>query len=203
MSNKLGGIGNGNGSLTGEVYSIQNAVPSVEAVTTTDEAGGANDGRLEKGDTITFDFSKSMDLGTFCSGWTGTLIGGNNNVSVALNNDTAPGTGFDALSVTAAATCPAGFHLGAVDLGSAGYRAAGGGILFGANGNGNDSQITWNATTNALTIKFGNRSGGIPGVVPASSIKYTPHSSLRDLDNLGFPTSPITYTFNSPTVAQF
>ena len=131
--------------------------------------------KIDQGDTIVITYSQALDLATVCPG--GALpLAGNGNVTVTVNN--GAGAANDTITLTAA-NCSGvgGLHLGAIDLGSGAFVTAT--ATFGANGNGNDSTISWAA--NALTIKLGKQSPASSSVVVsvANTATYTPDPAMK------------------------
>jgi prepilin-type N-terminal cleavage/methylation domain-containing protein len=136
--------------------------------------------KVDEGDTIVITYSQALDLATVCPG--GTLpLAGNGNVTVTVNN--GAGVTNDTITVTAA-SCPGvgGLHLGTIDLGSNAFVTAT--STFGANGNGNDSTISWAA--NAITIKLGKQNpGGATAVVSVpNTATYTPPVSPSNVKSV-------------------
>ena len=148
--------------------------------------------KIDQGDTIVVTYSQALGLASVCPG--GALpLAGNGNVLVTVNN--GAGAANDTITVTAAScTGVGGLHVGTIDLGSNAFVTAT--TTFGANGNGNDSTISWAA--NALTIKLGKQNVGVTAVVSvANTATYTPDSLMQS--SAGVPvTGTASVTGSSP-----
>ncbi len=135
--------------------------------------------KIDEGDTIVVTFSQALDLTTVCPGST-LPLNGNNNVLVTINN--GAGAANDTVIVSAAkCTGVGGLKFGSIDLGSGAFVTAT--ATFGANGGGNDSTITWSATT--LTITLGKQNGGTTAAVSAANTAtYTPDAAMKSSLNV-------------------
>ena len=183
LTDAAGATVNKNLSLT-----INASGPTITSVTLAN--GGATQGQIEKGDTITVVFSAQMSVSSFCSAWSNNAndqsLNSNGDVTITLNDGS--GATNDSLTVTSA-TCT--FHFGSINLGSNAY-VTGGDVTI--NGNGaNKSSIFWTAATHTLVIQVGGKSnGGNLATVNSSTPIYTASGSIQSSTGLGITNSPFT-----------
>jgi hypothetical protein len=157
-------------SVTTTTFTIDRTAPTATNITMNNNG---TLGRANEDDTLVVTYGETMDASTFCSTWvndgsTKTLSGGNVVVTI-----TDHGTD-DTFSVSTTSGCTLRF--GSVAL-NANYVTST--VNFSGNGS-NASSVSWNPTTNQLTITLGNGNGQSTGVV-ASVPSYTPDSALKDL----------------------
>lgn len=144
-----------------------------DSVTTAN--AGANVGKIEKNDTITFVWSRVINQPTLCSGWSNAQSTHTVNMTWSIQNN-AGATGNDVLVPGTTATCTAGLDVGSVDLGSP--------LYVGSNGssNSNPTTVTVGATTTSLTMKWANNPSGAPvKVTNGTAGTWTPDSSVQDM----------------------
>jgi prepilin-type N-terminal cleavage/methylation domain-containing protein len=183
----LGGPAVGDGDFTGQTYQITGTISGVQLLNTANRGVA---GKLEQGDQVVVTFARSMDLSSFCSGWTGSKIdggGASQGASATLENNTSGGN--DALKVSTTSGCT--FNFGAINLGSADY-VTGGNATFSGSG-GNATTIAWDATTFRLTITLGT--AGVTGqlaTVGSSTPVYTADPAIKDSIGGGVTNSPFT-----------
>jgi Chitobiase/beta-hexosaminidase C-terminal domain len=157
--------------------------------------GNGTAGTADNRDTLAITYSEQLDATTFCSSWTNT---GNQTLTgasiVAQITDTGSN---DTLTITAvgAANCggTGNFHLGSITLGG---NYVGATRTF----SGAQSQLTWNPTSQTLTVRLGTPSGGIANTgIAVGTPTYTPSSSLEDIAGNTITTSP----FSPPAASRF
>jgi hypothetical protein len=144
-----------------------------DSVSTTN--AGANVGKIEKNDTITFVWSRVINQPTLCSGWANSGSTHTVNMTWTIQNN-AGATGNDVLMPGTIATCTAGLDVGSVDLGSP--------LYVGSNGSSgsNPTTLTVGATTTTLTMKWANTPSGSPvKVTNGSAGTWTPDLSVQDM----------------------
>lgn len=140
--------------------------------------GFQNTGKIEKNDTMTLIWSKTVDQPTLCSSWsnatTHTL-----NMNWVVQNGTGAGGDDVLVPSTTGGTCSSGMHAGSVDLGAPGYV--------------NGSNVTISNVTTALSFSGGatllkltvpnnSFSGGTLGTVASGSAAvWTPDAAVTDL----------------------
>jgi hypothetical protein len=147
--------------------------PAVTGFALADVGGNkANVGTASAGDTVTIQYSDSMDPSKFCPGWSGNTLFG----TVTLTNGGTGGTN-DTLSVSVPSSCTS-LTIGTMELGGdyIGTTAA----VFGTNGQGNASSLTWDSQHKILTIKLGTLSSGTP-LQSSGTPSYTPAPNLTDV----------------------
>ena len=163
--NKLNGIsvsaGSGSGGSGGDT-----TPPFPTAVSTGPDN---NNGRVESGDNINVTFSEPIDLGTICGGWDGTQFGG---ADIRLNDD-----GWnDFITVTAS-----GGHCSGNQV-NFGELRLGENYIVGDSRTWETSVVSWNASTNTLTIRpAGGNELGTLILVPSSTLAYTPSAGVTDV----------------------
>ncbi len=170
MTDRVGNVS----STTSKTFTIDNTAPTVTSVTFTDA-----DGQVEKDDTITIVFSEQMSVSSLCSTWSSDsddyTISGNNVVVVTIRNGVS-GANDSVASVTSTGCT---FNFGTLNLGSTGYVAADR-TFSGSGGGGKQSRIDWTSTTRTLVIKLGEASGTVGSSIPATTVTYTPSTSVKD-----------------------
>ena len=164
--------------------------PTITSVTLAN--GGATQGRLEKGDTITVVFSAPMSVSSLCTAWSGDasdqVLFGSNDVTITAVDGT--GAANDSISVTSGSCAQSAFHFGSIDLGSNAY-VSGGNATFVGSGN-NKSKIAWTAATHTLTITLGGLSTGTPATVASSKPVYAALPVMTDSAGASIINSPFT-----------
>ena len=155
-------------------------------------------GQARSNDTVTVTYSETLDATGFCSTWSNgsnQTIAGNGVVDVLISNNGAN----DVLTVAdVGANCggSTNFKFGSVNL-AADYVNAD--TMFSGNGV-NQGRLTWNPTSNTLTITLGGGSGSQTGVAASTPI-YTPDAALKDLAS---PANFMTATaFTAPGTSRF
>jgi len=128
---------------------------------------------------VTIVFSERLSVSSMCSTWSGDStnqsITANGAVTVTITDG---GAGNDTLTVsTNAANCGGAFHLGTINLGSAGFVTAT--RTFSGNGS-NASFLNWNATTFTLVVTPGTPSGATATVSGSVTATYTPDPNIKD-----------------------
>ncbi len=184
VGNDLGGTV----PTTGQAYTYDTTEPTV-----TNVALGNGNGTAAQGDTVTIVFSEAPKLSTLCSTWTtqaNQTMNTNNQVVVTITDS---GTN-DVLTVTSN-TCT--FNLGSVTLGGNYVTTT---RSFSGTGTNGRSSITWNATSNTLTITLGTANGGVSTGVAAASPTYTPLPSGVVTDAAG---NSLTDPFTDPDATRF
>jgi hypothetical protein len=143
------------------------AAPVATAVTL---ANG--NGTVASNDTVAITYSEPLSFGSLCTTWAGAIISGNGNVDVTITNAGAN----DVLSLSSVGSCTGGtFRLGSIALGADYVNSD---RTYTGNGS-NQSQITWTAGSNTLTILLGGGSSGATGVAAAVPT-YTPNAAITD-----------------------
>ncbi len=191
-------------STSGETASAGFTIALAPTPTSLAIANGGTSARPDKGDTMTVVFSQAMSVSSMCSTWTtgdagNQSVTGNNVVTVTIQNNAAPGTSNDLLSVsTASPACGGTSHFGTVDLGSQGFVTADATFL-GSGSGGNMSTVGWTAATRTLVISLGANGVG-SGVTNAGSFtaKYTPDPAMTNTSGTG-----VIGTVNSANTTQF
>ena len=153
--------------------SVATPIMFPDSVSTTN--AGANVGKIEKNDTITFVYSRVINQPTLCSGWSNAQSTHSVNMTWSIQNN-AGATGNDVLVPGTTATCTAGFDIGSIDLGSP--------LYVGSNGSSasNPTSITVGATTTTVTMKWANTPSGAPAkVTNGSAGTWTPDSAVQDM----------------------
>lgn len=144
-----------------------------DSVSTTN--AGANVGKMEKNDTITFIWSRVINQPTLCSGWSNAQSTHTVNMTWTIQNN-AGTTGNDVLVPGSTATCTAGLAVGSVDLGSPNYVTSNG------SASSNPTTVTVGTTTTTLTMKLAANPSGAPGTVTNGSAgTWTPSSAVQDM----------------------
>jgi hypothetical protein len=165
--------------VAGQAYTYDTTAPVPTDFALANVSGGTA-GTVENGDTLTITFSEVLDASSLCSTWsnsgTQTLSGsGSNQVQLTITDAGAN----DSFSITDTGNGDCGgdtnFHLGAISLG-------GNYVSTTRNFTGNGaSVITWNPTTQKLTIKFGTPTGSVNSGVVAGAPTYTPSTAIEDI----------------------
>jgi Bacterial Ig-like domain len=139
-------------------------------------------GTADAGDTLTIQYSETMDASKFCSTWNNNgpqTLSTNNDVSVTISHSATANT----LAV-ASKTCT--LNIGTISLGAnANYAATTTPVVF-AGVNANVSTVSWNPATNSLIIKLGGTKNGT-GTLGTGTIDYpvyTPPSGALPLTDL-------------------
>lgn len=150
--------------------------------------GGSKTGKIEPLDKATITFSERLDASTICSSWpaspNGTLtLNGDNKVTVTISSTNILSVAVDS------SVCPTS-RIGTVALGANYYGS--GTLSYGGTGS-NASTLSWNATTQALTITLGALSGGSPnnGNQSAATPSFTADSGIKDLAGNSLPIAPV------------
>lgn len=160
----------GNASARGTATSTKDTVAPTAKVTL---FNNGTLGTAEKGDVVTIQFSKPMNLPSICSTW----VNGQQPPEASANGDvvvTITGTNLTVSRTLAGCT----FNIGTISLGAT--YANSGSLTFGGNGS-NASKIAWNNTNQTLTITLGGRGGSAKPGVGASSPTVTPPAGVKDL----------------------
>jgi hypothetical protein len=152
---------------------IDTVAPTPTAVTL---ANGLVLGKMDTGDTATITYSEQLNASTLCSAWSSNST--TQSVSNATVTVTDVGTSPTADSLTVS-TPSCTFHLGTVVIGDNVTGGAGKTATF------TSSTLSWNPTTNKLTITVGTFVGTSTATirtgVAALAPKYTPDVALADL----------------------
>ncbi|VXC08214.1 conserved hypothetical protein [Arthrobacter sp. 9AX] len=131
-------------------------------------------GTVEKGDQVTIQFSKPMNLPSICSAW----LNGQNPAEMSGNGDivvTIAGTELTVSRTGSGCT----LNIGTVSLGTS--YASSGILTFQGNGS-NTSKIAWNNTSQTLTITLGGRTGSVKTNVALSSPTVAPPPGVTDVN---------------------
>ena len=173
---------------------VQNAAPSATAVQLLDAGGTA--GKAEQGDQLVVVFSQTLRASSMCAIWSGDFtdqsLAALGDVTVMLIDG---GVANDSVTVTSA-SCT--FRFGSIALGSTGY-VTDGTVAFSGLTTGDESTVSWNATTHTLVVTLGTRAGtGTSGTVGSSSATYTPDAAIKN----GFGTV-ITGSFVTGALTMF
>jgi hypothetical protein len=181
----LGNALSGTSYAATSTFTIDTTAPTVTSITL---ANGTTLGTADNGDSVVIQYSEQMDATKFCSTWTNSGIqslSSNNDVTVSIADN---GTN-DTLTATSA-TCT--LQLGSVALGG-NYVPTGGATFRGPNAG--KSTISWDPSTQKLTITLGNKNTGTvnPSVVVGTPV-YTPASGLSDLVGNALSTSAVNGT---------
>lgn len=130
-------------------------------------------------------FSEPLAVASICSTWVGNTtdqsLAANNQVTMTIKNNAAPGTGNDQLIVNSivSSACAAAANFGTLDLGSSGY--VDGDVNSGPdNGATGRVELKWTFLTRELRFKLGTTGAATQITATVNSI-YTPDSDLRDL----------------------
>jgi hypothetical protein len=176
-ANKLGGVGAGNGSFIGQVYSIDRTPPTAFDIQG-DPTGGSDSGTMDSGDKIVYTFSEEMSAGTILTGWTGS------STAVTVHVDHR-GSASDCVTTNSCLKVT-GANLGEVDLGSSVYA-----VNHGAR---YDLAATMEMATVAgrsvVTITLGATGGG--DVDLTTTLKWTPSATAWDLAGNAASTTQVT-----------
>ena len=147
---------------------------------------------------ITVTYSETVDATSFCSTWSNSgtqTISGNNVVDISITNSGSA----DLLTIADVGSNCGGatnFRFGSVNLG-ANYVSAN--TTFAGTG-ANQGRLSWNPTTNSLTITLGQGSGSQTSVA-LSTPTYTPSTGL---DDLATPGNTMAATpFSAPATSRF
>jgi hypothetical protein len=150
---------------SGFTVSVVNTAPSGSDVQATNS--GTTAGLAEKGDKVTFTFSKAIDPNSVLAGWSGAAT----NVVVRLNNGSESSN--DTVTIFNAANT-AQLPLGSVNLGRSDYTSAG--ITFGATGTA--SSMTMSGST--VTITLGTESAAATTAGATGTMTWTPSATATD-----------------------
>jgi hypothetical protein len=155
-------------------------------------------GQARSQDTVTVTYSETMDATSFCSTWsnvgTQTISGGNVVDVLITDNGSA-----DLLTVADVGSNCGGstnFKFGSVNL-AANYVNAN--TTFSGTSS-NQGKLTWNPSTNTLTITLGAGTGSQTGVAASTPI-YTPSAALKDLASPG--NAMAANPFSAPATSRF
>jgi len=145
------------------------------SVTVANKSGGTA-GKVQNGDIITVVWSQPIDEPSLCSTWTNAVSTQLLTVQWSVIAGSSPNN--DKLSVTGTtATCVGGFHVGTIDLGSAGYDTSTTNIDFPTTTN----SLSVGASTTTLTVTLNGQKNGTAGTVSSGSAAvWTPDSALKD-----------------------
>lgn len=134
-------------------------------------------GLPEQGDTIAITFSTAIPAGTICSGWNGSTLNSNNDLTVVLHDG---GSGNDTVTFTAAVSCGSShvLHVGSIDLGSTGFNTTGSNITFSGTGNNATSMVLTSGTTLTITLGKVSPTSGAQTVSTSVTAVYTPDATL-------------------------
>jgi hypothetical protein len=155
-------------------------------------------GQARSQDTVTVTYSETMDATSFCSTWsnvgTQTISGGNVVDVLITDNGSA-----DLLTVADVGSNCGGstnFKFGSVNL-AANYVNAN--TTFSGTSS-SQGKLTWNPSTNTLTITLGAGTGSQTGVAASTPI-YTPSTALKDLATPG--NAMAANPFSAPATSRF
>jgi hypothetical protein len=144
-------------------------------------ANGGTSGTMDTGDTATMTFSEALDPSTICASWTATPT----TQSVA---DAVVTFNHSSFQITATSATCGTLNFGTVTTPSTYAR-------FGSNLTFTGSTITWNATTNSLTLTIGTLNGGTQRTnVGTGTQNYTAASGVQDFAGAGISITPINGT---------
>ncbi len=181
----------GNTGVPGTASSVKDTtVPTVTNVQLSN--GGANQGKVEKGDKVTLTFSEALDASKMCSAWTDDTItqtlDDDNQVTVSISS-----SDILTVSVTGCST----LKLGSIDLIS-NYTSQ---TLTYRGTSNNVSVLEWNPAAKTVTITLGALVSGSPigASQSADNAAFTPTSGLTDIAGNALSTSK----FTSPTASRF
>ena len=154
------------GNSATQTYSVtvDNTVPTGSGIQTTN--GGANAGRPEQSDTITYTFSEPIDPNSVLAGWTGAVT----NVVVRANNNTPTNDQLLIFNSTNASQLP----LGTVNLGRTDYTTAN--ITFGATGTASSMSMSGNS----ITVVLGTQSAAGTTAAATGTMVWTPSATATD-----------------------
>lgn len=142
----------------------------------TNKSGNGTVGKVQAGDSVTFAWPQQIDETTLCSGWSNSL----SSQSLALQWSVVNGASGadDTLQATgSSSTCVGGFHIGTVDLGSAGYDTSTTPIAFASS----TTALSVAATSTTLTVTLGSQTGGTAAIVSSGNAAvWTPDAALKD-----------------------
>jgi hypothetical protein len=183
----LDGLGRTTVSTVESARQVDNS--PLRAVDVQSANGGTNAGRLDNGDTLTFTYSKQVDLATIASGWTG----GSLSVTLRLRDGNLLGLGNkgDTVDVLRGGTF---VNLGSVNLKEDFVKS------------GKTSQL--NATITAattlvngvgrttVTVRVGSllSGGGLRTAAAASTMAWSPSAAAKDLSGNPCATAPMAET---------
>lgn len=189
----------GNPAAPGTAASFKDVIaPTVTAVALSGGGGnGKDNGKIEPKDKVTLTYSEALDASTICSSWAAGASGtvnGNNQVTVTISSR-------NVLTVTVeSAACPT-WRIGTVGLGvGTNYGPATGTVTYKGTGV-NASAVSWDSTTNKLTVTLGDVITGNPsnGTEQPAAPSYTPSDGIKDLAGNSLGLTP----FTSPTASRF
>ena len=187
------------GTAAGTTTSTKDVTaPAVTAVALSGGGGnGKDNGKIEPKDKVTLAYSEALDASTICSSWAAGASGtvnGNNQVTVTISSR-------NVLTVTVdSAACPT-WRIGTVGLGiGTNYGPATGTVTYKGTGV-NASAVSWDSTTNKLTVTLGDVITGNPsnGTEQPAAPSYTPSDGIKDIagNSLGLT------TFTSTSTSRF
>jgi hypothetical protein len=142
----------------------------------TNKNGNGVVGKVQTGDSVTLVWSQPIDETTLCSGWSNASATQQITLQWSVVNGTSGD--HDTLQVTGSSpTCVGGFHVGSIDLGSAGYDTSTAAIDFPTTTN----SLSVGATSTTLTISLNGQVHGTAGTVSSGSAAiWTPDAALKD-----------------------
>lgn len=161
--NRLGGFGAGNGNLTGEVYSVDKAVPTAGDIQAIN--GSGTRGRIDSGDKITYSFSEPVTPQSVLSSWDGSS---SRSVTVTFS-DNGAGATERISSITASGVT---VNLGTVNFGSSGNA----GYLSGT------GTATADMTMSGSTVTLSLNGGPTTATTASGSttLVWLPSSAVKD-----------------------
>jgi hypothetical protein len=160
---------------------IDTVAPTVTSAKLANGTGTA--GKADQGDTATFIFSKQLNAASLCSTWTNSGTQTLTNVTATITNN----AGNDPLTVSSA-SCTLNFGSNVV------------GDYTSVTSTFTNSTITWNPSTNTLTITLGAQATGTTktGVATKNQV-YTVSAAITDIAGSTVSNSP----FTDPTKTGF
>ncbi len=142
----------------------------------TNKSGNGTVGKVQAGDSVTFAWPQPIDETTLCSGWSNSSSSQSLTLQWSVVNGASGAD--DTLQVTGSSlTCATGFHIGVVDLGSAGYDTGSTSIAFASS----TTALSVAATSTTLTVTLGSQTTGTASVVSSGNAAvWTPDAALKD-----------------------
>ena len=178
---------------------------AITSVTLSNGGVGSTAGTVNRGDTITVQYSGPMSVSSMCSTWSGDTtnqsITADGVVAVSIHNG---GTANDYMDLsTTSAACGGAFHFGTLTLGGNGYLVSTPIQTFGGTGGTNVSTIAYNASTYTLTITLGINET-TPGVDGSNNVPGNTTATLApDPAILGSTGLSVTGTGTTTNTVQF
>jgi hypothetical protein len=168
----------GNSGTQTFTVTVDNTAPTGTDIQATN--GGANAGRPEQNDTITFTFSEPIDPDSILAGWTGSAT----NVVVRVNNNIPTNDQVQIFNAANTAQLP----LGNVNLGRTDYVTAN--RTFGASGTASSMTMSGNA----ITVVLGTQSGAGTTAAATGTMVWTPSATATDPAGNAASVAPVTET---------